>query len=186
MLQDYLFLKKLVSIFLLFCLIAPITGTYIWLKYEKKRTRHEVKSKMMERLDENDLVLLKFSTVDKELKLNWEHSNEFEYKGQMYDIVETKISGDTTYYTCWWDNDETKLNKKLTNLVSDVLGKNQQNKENNKRLIQFFKSLYHTKNFDFVAHYQLTDKKYFINNSGSNTSFSLDPLVPPPQLLYFF
>lgn len=134
-------------------------------------------------MDKKDLVLLKFGKSENESKLRWKHSKEFEYKGQMYDIVETKLSGDTILYWCWWDNDETKLNKKLTNLVADILGNNQQNKENNKRLVQFLKSLYHTPLGNWMIPYQLKSCTYFIDNSEIYISFSSDPIVPPPQFI---
>lgn len=134
-------------------------------------------------MDKKELVLLKFTKAEKETKLRWKHSKEFEFKGQMYDVVESEISGDTLFYRCWWDNEETKLNKKLTNLVSDILGNNQQNKENNKRLVQFFKSLYHTPNSDWITPFRLAGNTYCIANSDRYISHSSDPLVPPPQFI---
>lgn len=138
---------------------------------------------MLAGMDKKQLVLLKFTRAEKETKLRWKHSKEFEFKGQMYDVVESEISGDTLSYRCWWDNEETGLNKKLTNLVSDILGNNQQNKENNKRLVQFFKSLYHSSNSDWITPFRLAVKTYSIANSDRYISYSSDPLVPPPQLL---
>lgn len=138
---------------------------------------------MIAGMDKKQLVLLKFTKAEKETQLRWKHSKEFEFKGQMYDVVESEISGDTLSYRCWWDNEETGLNKKLTNLVSDILGNNQQNKENNKRLVQFFKSLYHTSNADWITPFRLVGNTNSIANSDCYISYSSDPLVPPPQIL---
>ncbi|MFM9945448.1 MAG: hypothetical protein ACKVQB_09480 [Bacteroidia bacterium] len=174
-------MKILISIILLICLIAPITGTYIWLKYEKKQTKHEVKRQMIAGMDKNELVLLKFTRVQKETTLRWKHCKEFEFKGQMYDIVERELKGDSIFYRCWWDNTETKLNKKLDRLVSEVLGGNQQNKDNNKRLIQFFKSLYHSKEPNETVSFKITCRTNFISNSENYFSYNSAPLTPPPQ-----
>ena len=138
---------------------------------------------MIEGMDKKNLVLLKFTKAENGTKLNWKHAKEFEYKGQMYDVVEKKIDGDTLSYWCWWDNEETGLNKKLANLISDILGNNKQNKESNKRLVQFFKSLYHINTSYSLEHYQLTRTTYFINDSKEYISFVSQPLVPPPQIV---
>ncbi len=173
--------SKVFGILLIFCFVAPVTTTYIILKYQKKQVKREIKWKLISGIDKEELVLLKFTEEEKQTQLNWKHSKEFEYKGEMYDIVETKIVGDTTYYWLWWDHEETKLNKQLNQLVSFALGHNPKNQENQKRLEKFFKSLYFSENEnkELLTFFEVNSKFYFRQNFYP--SVFLIPPVPPPE-----
>jgi hypothetical protein len=137
---------------------------------------------MIDGLDKNELIVFTFALAEARSQLKWEHSKEFEYKGQMYDIVETKFCKDSVTYLCWWDNEETKLNKRLSRLVLESLGNNTQNKENKKRLLSFYKSIFTPlPSFSLNTRYHSVNKPPF----GTYTFFySLDgksPLHPPPK-----
>ncbi|MCC6720869.1 MAG: hypothetical protein IT243_01600 [Bacteroidia bacterium] len=137
---------------------------------------------MIEGISKSELVLLKFTLPQTQSSLNWEHSKEFEYNGQMYDVVEKKFKGDTIYYWCWADNKETKLNKQLDKLLLHALGCNTNNKENQKRLSNFYKSLFFEK-FSIITQFYPPNKNKqksicFINY----ISLSSQPKVPPPEL----
>lgn len=136
---------------------------------------------MIEGLEKNELVLLKFTAQESQTKLHWEHSKEFEYNDQMYDIVDTQIKGDTTYYWCWWDNEETKLNKQLDELLAYVLGNDPQNKDTQKQLSDFFESLYY---FQVIPTPQVFSQHIKENShySFSCITFSSSPPVPPPEI----
>lgn len=164
------------------CLIAPIAGTYIWLKYEMKIIKKEVKKQMIAGLDENDLVVFKFKKSSTKSELNWKHPKEFEYRGEMYDVVKFESKGDTTIYKCWWDNKETKLNKQLAQMIGDIMGRNPQNKENQKRLGSFYQKLFHENTSNYLEFYPInkSNSYYWFNN----TIYSLNtpaPSVPPPE-----
>ncbi len=73
--------------------------------------------------------------------LDWEHSKEFELKGEMYDVVYTQTNGDTTRYWCWADHKESSLNKELTQLLDKAMS-NRSKKDKKRPLLSFFKSLY--------------------------------------------
>lgn len=133
---------RLIGILLIFCLITPVGTSYLVLKNQKKKIKREVKWRMIAGINEDELVLLKFTDEEKRTLLKWKHSKEFEYQGEMYDIVKSITKRDTTYYWLWWDHEETKLNQQLTALVSMALGKNHKNNENKNRLLHFLKSLF--------------------------------------------
>jgi len=162
-------------------MVAPIAVTFTWLHFQKKQVRKEVKWKMIAGLDKEEFVLLKFSKAESLSQLKWEHSNEFEYNNQMYDIVERAVKGDTIYYWCWWDHEETRLNKKLNELVAFALGNNTESKDAQKRLVNFLKSLFHpeTSVWESIV-YQFEQKRtpYILNYS----SVSFPPLVSPPEI----
>lgn len=173
--------SNIISIFLLFCLVAPLTTTFIWLKHQKATIRREVKWNMIASLDKEELVLLKFTKKEGQEKLKWKHSKEFEYNGQMYDIVETEIHGNTTYYWCWWDYKETALNKKLTTLLANFLDHNQQSKNTKIRFSNFYQSLFYSKSkpWEALQIKLISEKKYIYN--FNYTSLHFPPPSPPPN-----
>lgn len=169
------------GILLFVCLITPVVTTFIFLQYQKKQIKREVKWRIIAGIDREELVLLKFTEKEKQTRLNWKHAREFEYSGEMYDIVETELKGDTIYYWCWWDHEETKLNKQLEELVSFACGNNAGTKENQKQLFKFFKSLCFSKlsrevTFDIALHHvpNFTCREFECMISDS-------PPAPPPE-----
>jgi hypothetical protein len=80
--------------------------------------KREVKWKMIEGLDKEELVTLKLSKKQVVEDLTWKHAKEFEYKGEMYDVVLKNDLGDSVEFVLWWDYEETHLNQQLQALVS--------------------------------------------------------------------
>lgn len=100
----------------------PIGGAFTWLHCRREGVKKEVREHIIPGVEEDDLVLLRFSTEESRTCLRWEHAREFEYDGQMYDIVETWTVGETVYYRCWWDREETRLNQRLRELAIRAFG----------------------------------------------------------------
>ncbi len=174
--------EKIAGISLLVCLVVPIVVTFTFLHYQKKKIRKEVKLQIIAGIDKEKLVLLKFTKEESQTKLRWKHSKEFEYKDQLYDIVEKKIKGDIVYYWCWWDNKETNLNRQLDDLLANVLGKDPKNKENKKRLANFYKSLYY-KQFPNWYLFSFTKEQIVVTPyEFSYLTISLPPPIPPPEI----
>lgn len=174
-------LKKVLSIVLLLSLILPFVGTVSWLNYQKKIVRRQIKHEIIAGIERSELVNLTFTLEETQSQLNWKHSKEFEYNNNMYDIVEADTIGNVVTYWCWWDYEETKLNKELTVLLAQFLGNDTQNKETKTRFAQFYKSLY----LIGVKPWEAIDKEittaktvvYDINY----TSIYFPPLTPPPN-----
>jgi hypothetical protein len=135
-------LKKIIVLLFFCCLFVPFAGTYIWLRCQKHQLKEWVKSQILTQVDKNDLISLTFSSFEAASELHWEHDKEFEYKGQMYDIVESKTNGDTITYICWWDHHETALNIQLTKLVDAGIDKDPLSQRKQEKLKDFFKSIY--------------------------------------------
>lgn len=112
-----------------------------FLHIQKKQIRHEVKDLILKGLDKEELVLLKFSR-EIHASLHWEKEFEFEYKGEMYDVVEQEFRGDSIFYWCWWDKEETELNKKRSEYTAQILGQDQERNQRQEQLIQFYKQLF--------------------------------------------
>lgn len=99
--------------------------------------KKEVKHKIIAGVDKEDLVLLAFTKEEAEQQLNWEHSKEFEFKGNMYDIVEQSATSDSVYYWCWWDKEETVLMQKLYALMGQKLDKDPVHHQHKIQFYQF-------------------------------------------------
>ena len=176
--------KRLIAISLLFILFAPVVTIFLYLQYEKKVVRREVKWKMIAGLDQEELVLLKFSKEQTETELRWEHSKEFEYNEQMYDIVSTEIKGDSIFYRCWWDHEETALNKRLKNLVVNAFDQDENKRDAYMHLQVYLWSFFYTEILDwemipsqkvFIVYQDIIHAKHFI-------SLPISPPKPPPKL----
>ncbi|MGM0647475.1 MAG: hypothetical protein ACQESZ_03705 [Bacteroidota bacterium] len=170
------------SILLILSLILPVAATFLWLQHQKAIVKKEVKHRIIAGIDRAELELLTFHKKDTLDKLRWEHSKEFEYKGEMYDIVERRTVGDSVQYWCWWDYEETQLNKELDNLVNTAFNQNPQKQNKEKQLISFYKSLYNNSiekwsidtNIRYCYHPVLYQEHY--------ESISISPQSPPPKL----
>ena len=167
---------------MLFSFVAPVATTYLVLKYQKKQVKREVKWKMIAGIPREELVLLKFTEGEKSNDLRWVHSKEFEYKGEMYDIVETHFKGDTTYYWCWWDYEETKLNKQLDGLLAFAYKKDARTTQNQKFVQAFYKSLYFK---DIPIPFSIQKVLFKLicpHHVAYFTSYANAPPDPPPEL----
>lgn len=173
--------NNIFGILLFISLVTPIATTFIFFQFQKKQIKREVKWRIIAGINKDELVLLKFTEKEKKTQLNWKHAKEFEYNGEMYDIVETEVNDDTTSYWCWWDYEETKLNKHLKELVSFACGNNAKNQENQRRLFKFFKSLYILNpagEIKFNVAVNLVQNFIF---QQILLKISNAPLVPPPE-----
>ncbi|MCF8298985.1 MAG: hypothetical protein K9J13_15660 [Saprospiraceae bacterium] len=175
--------NRIIAILFLFLLIAPALIVFSWLNHKKSVVKHQVKLMIIDGIDKEELTLLKFTKQESETELEWEHSMEFEYKQQMYDIVETEVVNDTIYYWCWLDNRETKLNKQLAKLLINALNADPQRKEKQEYLVSYFKSLYCSNHFIWNHSIFETEVKPSFNFLNFYKSLSSPPSKPPPRLV---
>jgi hypothetical protein len=138
--------------------------------------------KIKRAIPQEEQLLWKFSTEDARQKLDWEHSREFEYKGEMYDVIRSETKGDSIWYWCYWDRKETKLRKELNVLLVNLMGPGQQNKNEGRQLNDFFKSLFPPassvkQNLAMGFEHQ----QVLIPYTFSLHAFDRIPPVPPPE-----
>lgn len=172
---------KITSILFLLALLAPPMITFYWLQHQKSGVRHEVKRMMIRGIDREKLVLISLTREESLTKLRWEHPGEFEYREQMYDIVETRTIGDSVYYWCWWDNEETRLNRQLEELVVKNLNADPVKQDRQDHLNSYLKSLYCS---DIVRANPVLPCIELKKNSVCSISFcslSISPPSPPPR-----
>ena len=128
------------------------------------------------------LVLLSFPVTTAQDKLRWEHAGEFEFNGQMYDVVKTEIRGDTIHYWCFWDKKETTLNTRIKDLVAKAAGNHPQNKENQKRLITFLQTLYFPGHFAWNPDKSNKERGYPSLDYLHCSPGFFKPSIPPPKI----
>jgi hypothetical protein len=133
--------NRFTGIGLIVCLTVPFLASWGWLHLEKEMVRHAVKESILRGLPENELVTLRFSVEESKTLLDWHHAGEFEYLGQMYDIISKQESVDSIVYNCWADNAETYLNKAIDDLTRN--GNNTDSNRTQHKLTDFLKTLYH-------------------------------------------
>ncbi len=101
-------------------LLAPIAIMLCTLQIHKTKVRKTLKAQLLSVTDRSELTYFEFTEDQAQNELEWEHSKEFEYKGEMYDVVTSELCGDTLKMWCWWDHTETALNKRLLSLINSA------------------------------------------------------------------
>jgi hypothetical protein len=132
--------KSLASILLIFTFVLPLAVPYTVLQYQKKAIKRKVKWMMIAGLDEQDLVHLTFSKAES-AQLDWKHSTEFAFEGELYDVVRTYERGDQIIYICWHDHEETALYKDLDQLLVNYFKQAPESNRTKARTALFLKSL---------------------------------------------
>lgn len=165
-------------------LLAPFVGVFTYLQYHKKIERKKIKRAIMAGIDREELVLLTFSKAETTQVLKWKHAKEFEYKNEMYDVVETEIRGDSIHYYCWWDHKETVLNRQVTALLYQFLNSDTDTQETRLRLAHFCKNVFHSR--PITWHYGVNQPPASLQRMGMYNfyvSYSMAPETPPPAFV---
>ena len=174
-------MKKFISLFLLFSLLLPSVGTFIWFKFQQKEIRKEVKKQLIAGVNESELTLLIFSKEETQTLLTWKHEMEFSFEGIMYDIVKQKIENNTYYFWCWKDHKETSLYKKLDKLVASAFGNDSTQQQKQIQIKLFNQTLIFkpSEAWEPII-FALTPKSKIYYYNLIYNSLSPIPQVPPP------
>lgn len=132
-------------------------------------------------MDKKDLVLLKFHKDDINQLLDWEHSKEFGYNNQMYDVVYSQIELDSVSYVCWLDDEENEINLQIAELVKEEIDKNQANKKRKAQVFNFYKDIFFSISTIKIP-IQLTQAAQYSISFEFNYHSQLNfPPSPPPE-----
>ncbi|MDX2283737.1 MAG: hypothetical protein NW241_06220 [Bacteroidia bacterium] len=135
-------MKPAAGIALLCCLILPHAGLQGWLAYETYAARQAAWERLEGRTESQTLVYLRFSRDAARTQLRWEHAREFEYRGQMYDIVSEEIRSDSVRYGCWPDARETELRQAAREAAGRMLGAGARSRQRSRALAQLLTQVY--------------------------------------------
>jgi hypothetical protein len=175
--------KRLIVGALALCFfIDPITVSITRLNHDRSIIKKDMENHIIAGICKSDLVLLIFSTEETRTLLRWEHSREFEYNRQMYDIVETKSLGDTVYYWCRWDQEETKLNEQLRELAAQAPGEAPNSGDDRDSLVSGMRSFCRTVLFYWKPSAPESSFNCFLPYSDLYSSTDIRPPTPPPRL----
>lgn len=170
------------AIVLLSCLALPFCGSYLWLQGKVKEAKYNAHLYLEDGLTEEETIVLTFAIVDSETILEWEHSREFKYKGNMYDVIETEFHDDSISYHCYLDHKESKAKKALSQLTSKWAKGEPQRDNQQQRIADFFKWVYCIEP-DQRAGLDATERD--ANLSVYTTlwydDLPFDPIDPPPK-----
>lgn len=119
---------------------AFVVSSFIQLR--KYQIRKEVKLEIKAGIDIDELVLIEADLVDTITTLDWEHSKEFEFQGEMYDVVIRTISGNRIHYWCWRDSEETVLNGRLNKMALNKVNKDRSSDKSNRHFWSYCKQLF--------------------------------------------
>ena len=164
--------------------IAPFYGTYLYLSLQQKVIQEAVQRKLEEGIPENELVKLTFFKKEIPKLLKWEHDKEFEYNGQMYDVVKVTDVGDSLQYLCWWDKAETATKKNKQKLISEEINKSKPSKHKPVNFSDYYKSIY-------VFLTPCSENEIVVPIGRTSFSFakhegilSTEPPFPPPKICF--
>ncbi|MCB0549131.1 MAG: hypothetical protein KDD19_16250 [Phaeodactylibacter sp.] len=166
---------------LVFILLCPSGLACLFFAWQKYQVKEAVKMELLAGMDASELTELKFSKADVETLLDWEEEREFEYQGQMYDVVGTSIEGDSIRYICYRDHAESRLKKELQRLLCQPLKDDPATAGNTQRLINFFQSLFFLESAAWVFPGGVHSRASFFYTSPFGAPVGPPP-VPPPEV----
>ncbi len=134
--------------------------------------------------NQNKVVSFVFSKKDfqtnTDFSFDGDDENEFEFKGQMYDIINQKNFGDSIYISCISDNEEDNLRDFA---MAQILNNNNNTSEKKLPILNF-RLDHFTNNFETINNLFLIQQQkvptYKRHNSGSLPITYLSTSSPPP------
>jgi len=159
-------------------------GTWIVFKLQQTAIRYEVKQQIKAGVPAADLVTLRIAKVWEETpngRFEREHSKEFRFDGEMYDIIHSRDEGDTTVYICIHDVKERGLFADLERLIEEEIDQ-PINKKSRESLQQLIAAKYVQKSFSLsfvrpVSHIS----RWPMNEQLESENLQIDS--PPPKFL---
>lgn len=177
-----MFSKRGTAIFFSIALLAPFWLSYSVLYVQRLLIKAEVEEMMEKQVGPAELVTLTFLKQDAGEQLEWEHSREFRYKGQFYDVVGVLEHQDSVTYTCWWDKAETLVAETMERLVEQENGAEGKARKNTDRLPDLFKQPFSLQTSSWEAYWKLNRVSLFFHFSTSCKSIPISKACPPPEI----
>lgn len=129
--------------------------------------------------DKTDLIHFRFSFDDVEL-IRWEHDREFEYEGQMYDVIEECRDGDSLDLWCWRDHQETLLGIRIKTLFKRCAGP-EDNPLQRVKWVDWQEVKYLNDPMKVTQPFTTIELYTFSGSANHDHQIYTDPPVPPPR-----
>jgi len=160
----------------------PVSATYFLFKIRQTGIRHSIEKIIDEGVAENEIKILKIPlSVEQHGDFERTEENEFRYEGKMYDILRFEKHGNSSWYWCMWDKDETVLEDKMKVVERRAASAFAYN-ENTEEMICFFLNSLYIDSSEFVIYFPvryLTIKR--VSQKYIQLSRSITPPTPPPK-----
>lgn len=167
---------KIHALALLLALMAPMSLAVLWLNWDIALMQNKVEDRIEKEENPRELVTLTFTKSEIQTLLDWEHEREFEYQGQMYDVVEIHEKGNQITYVVWPDHEETKLKK----LLGELLDWDMEENEEPESISQHFQLFSGKSSIEIQILKPVTRKEHIPTIQKSYFSLALCPPSPPP------
>lgn len=147
--------------------------------------RRKFKWETLNKLQDKQLALVKVAKV-LEQKPNQQfkrmHGREFQFLGEMYDIVRKAEHADTTYYYCFHDHDESEIIRSINRWMKDNFGNSKENNETEDFQKDFFEQDYLIGTVFRSNAISLAQTFFFVKEAELHIGF-VNCFSPPPELI---
>ncbi len=109
---------------------------------QRRAVRHAVKQQLIAEAPDSEWTLLALRMPQDAHRLEWEHEREFAFEGRMYDVVKLQTVGDSVFYWCWADDEETELHRRLEELFARIWPDAPQPNKTKEQILDFWKKLF--------------------------------------------
>ncbi len=176
--------RYILASILLVSLVIPFCIIFLWFQGQLFFASEQARAFINRDHEKKEWVWLKFSVKEAEETLQWEHSKEFEFKGEMYDVIESFFAGDSVTYCVYHDKRESQIKKKLKSFVTEFIRHGHTSDKQKQHTTHFFKSLY----VSAVTNVSFCDVEKRKKNNPAGSVMMLSgyikgPPSPPPWAL---
>ena len=166
---------------LILTLCLPMLVIWSYFMVKQQMVKNEVEEKRNEGFNKDVVKILTFAKKDIKNIVRWEYDREFEFLGEMYDVISSKESKDSVSYTCYWDIEETKIKKQIAKLFFSDNEKLPFQHEKEAKMIEYFKQFYTFQNVIILADKLYQDiSLHLLNNKEIVFIKQLFNTVPNP------
>jgi len=157
----------------------------IFKAYEIKYKR-EVKELIKAGIPKDELVLFAFhkNIFNEEIRnFRWVKKNEFRYNNEMFDIISSKLNGDSVYFYCYRDMKESGLFARLDDYLNKYMHDNPEKDKELQTILNSLNTYYLTGELNF------NHSSFPYENDYLSHQILLIPQeyssinIPPPKLL---
>jgi hypothetical protein len=129
-------MKKTLAIFIIVLLLFNSMGYYIVFKTMQYAIKKEIKNSIKQGVPDKNLSLIKVAVNDEQnqAEIEWLEEHEFRYRGQMFDVVRSSLSNDTSYYYCINDKQEEQLFSSLDKQIEHHSKKSDANRAKSRNI----------------------------------------------------
>ncbi|TFV94361.1 hypothetical protein E4S40_10050 [Algoriphagus kandeliae] len=132
----------LIVILLAFSIAGPMTLGLTAFELRFFQLKENMESRINRNPNDKRIKTLVFTQEESQTLLDWEHEREFEYQGEMYDVLEIKEKGDQIEYLVWHDQEESELKKRESEYEeSSRENHSEHQKRNSFHVVFFFENL---------------------------------------------